>query len=126
MEIEKVKEENEKERQAQLKKEIRALREKEANERKQREAEEAKRREAEELAKRFVNRSVFIRSVSFSFLFRHKEMAAAMAPSLPAVREEEDETTIVEFGNTELHRQAAHKGKENKTLKFSFDVSFQM
>ena len=45
-------------------------------------------------------------------------MAAAMAPTLPAVREEEDETTIVEFGNTELHRQAAHKGKEKDSVEF--------
>ena len=55
-------------------------------------------------------------------------MAAAMAPSLPAVREEEDEATIVEFGNTELHRQAAHKGEENSEQKktnsvFLFDRS---
>lgn len=40
---------------------------------------------------------------------RHKELAAA-PPPLPAVREEEDEVFVVEFGETELHRQAAIKG----------------
>ncbi len=41
--------------------------------------------------------------------FRHKELAGA-PPTLPAVREEEDDIFVVEFGETELHRQAAVKG----------------
>ena len=44
--------------------------------------------------------------LDFEQIFRHKEMAAAMAPTLPAVREEDDEVVFVEFGETELHRQA--------------------
>ncbi len=41
--------------------------------------------------------------------FRHKELAGA-PPTLPAVREEEDDIFVVEFGETELHRQAAVNG----------------
>ncbi|CAF4590816.1 unnamed protein product, partial [Rotaria magnacalcarata] len=55
-----------------------------------REVEERRKREAEELAK------------------RHKELAS-QPPPLPAVREEDD-IFVVEFGETELHRQAAVKG----------------
>ncbi|CAF4388950.1 unnamed protein product, partial [Adineta steineri] len=96
LEIERKKAEEEKEHRAQLKKEIRELREKEENERKQREAEERRKREAEELAK------------------RHRELAAA-PPPLPAVREEDD-ILGMEFGETELHRQAAVKGADLLTL----------
>ena len=41
------------------------------------------------------------------FVFRHRELAAAARSSLPAVREEDDDAFTVEFGETELHRQAA-------------------
>ncbi|CAF4784284.1 unnamed protein product [Rotaria sp. Silwood1] len=87
LELERQQAEEEKQHRAQLKNEIRALREQEENERKQREAEEKRKRDAEELAR------------------RHKELAAA-PPPLPAVREEDD-VFVVEFGETELHRQAA-------------------
>ncbi|CAF3890271.1 unnamed protein product [Rotaria magnacalcarata] len=89
LELEQQRVEEEKVRRAQLKSEIRALREQEATERKQREVEERRKREAEELAK------------------RHKELAS-QPPPLPAVREEDD-IFVVEFGETELHRQAAVK-----------------
>lgn len=89
-----------------MKSEIRALREREEAERKQREAEEKRKREAEELAK------------------RHKELAAA-PPPLPAVREEEDDVFVVEFGETELHRQAANKGN-SQWEKFSLEIKTKM
>jgi hypothetical protein len=41
-------------------------------------------------------------------------MLAAIPPSLPAVREEDDETFVVEFGQTELHRQAATPSKNQR------------
>ncbi|CAF1630577.1 unnamed protein product [Adineta ricciae] len=89
LEIERQKEAEEKEHRAQLKREIRALREKEEKARQEREAEERRQREAEELAR------------------RHRELAA-QARALPAVREEDD-LLAAEFGETELHRQAAVK-----------------
>ncbi len=57
------------------------------------------------------------------FFFRHKELAGA-PPTLPAVREEDDDIFVVEFGETELHRQAAVKGLLNSTICFSIHMFF--
>ena len=62
----------------------------------------------------------------FDFFSRHKEMAAAVPPSLPAVREEDDETFIVEFGETELHRQAATHGNLNQELRLRSSLSLSL
>lgn len=58
------------------------------------------------------------------FFCRHKELAAA-PPPLPAVREEEDDVFVVEFGETELHRQAAVKGSRKLTKKFRYCLLFR-
>jgi len=101
LEIDRQLAEEEQRNKARLKNEITALRERENNERKQRELEEKRKRDAEELAK------------------RHKDMVN-VPPALPSVKEEED-VFIVEFGETELHRQAAVQGANlSKLLRESY------
>ncbi|CAF1360782.1 unnamed protein product [Rotaria sordida] len=85
LEIEKQKAKEDEQYRLQLKNEVRALRKHEENQRRQ------CRRDAEELAK------------------RHKELAA-VSPPLPPVHKEDNGVFIVEFGETELHRQAAIQG----------------
>lgn len=92
--VKKLRRENEIEekRQTEMKKEQSALRDYEEEMRKDKEAEERRVREMEELAKR-------------------KQEISNLAPALPSLSEEE-ENSVVEFGETKLHELAAVAGSK--------------
>jgi len=92
----------EEKRQAEMKREQAALRDYEEELRKEREAEERRIREMEELAKR-------------------KQEISNLAPALPSLSEEE-ENSVVEFGETKLHQLAAVAGaKLQSVLKENYN-----
>jgi hypothetical protein len=92
----------EEKRQAEMKREQMALRDYEEELRKEKEAEERRIREMEELAKR-------------------KQEISNLAPALPSLSEEE-ENSVVEFGETKLHQLAAIEGsKLAAVLKESYN-----
>lgn len=83
--------EMEEKRHEEMKKEIVAIKIKEDELRKEKEAEERRKKELEELAKR-------------------KADIANLAPALPSLEEDQEESQLVEFGDTKLHQLAAIAG----------------
>jgi len=93
----------EEKRQAEMKREQAALRDYEEELRKEKEAEDKRIREMEELAKR-------------------KQEISNLAPALPSLSEEE-ENSVVEFGETKLHQLAAVDGsKLASVLKENYNI----
>lgn len=84
-------EERERQKREEMRKEEEAIKQLEENERKEKEAQERRKRELEELARR-------------------KEEIANIPPSLPVVKEIQEEALIVDFGTTQLHQLAAQEG----------------